>query len=464
VRELIRQNRWHFVIFALAGIALRLVFVFWFPHYAGDSLLYSDIAQNWLHQGTYALTENGAAVPTLIRLPGYPAFLALLFKLFAASPEKMLPVLLVQTFVDVCGCFVVAALALELFNERCAKLAFAFAALCPFTANYVALPLTETLAIFSAALALLLGIKAIRNLEEGGLSPKAWLSCGAAIGAGLLLRPDGGILLAALVIFLLSKAVTTTKRRQFISVALLVSFVAIVPLAPWALRNWKTFHVFQPLAPRYANAPDEYVPTGFNRWIKTWLVEYVSVEDVFWNVSTETPGETVHVESLPTRAFDSQEEHEQTEAAFAEFNQTLILTSQTDERFSQLANKRIASSPLRYYVYLPAMRTADMWLRPRTETLPVDQRWWTFDDPPESSFAIAYGCLNLLLVGAAVVGICRFRQVRAWGWLVGFLVLRSIFLSTMENPEPRYTLECFPVILVIAAAVISRYNQASVAK
>jgi hypothetical protein len=39
-----------------------------------------------------------------------------------------------------------------------------------------------------------------------------------------------------------------------------------------------------------------------------------------------------------------------------------------------------------------------------------------------------------------------------------FVVLRSAFLGTMENPEPRYTLECFPIILLLGAAWISGWK------
>ena len=458
MRELVRQNRWFFIVFALLGVGLRLFYVYWFPHYAGDSILYADIAQNWLHKGTYALTENDVAVATLIRLPGYPAFLALLFKILGANAEHMLPVLLVQAFIDLAGCFVIAALTLELFSEKASKCAFALAALCPFTANYVSLPLTETLAIFFAGLALLFAAKAIRRLDAGELSLGLWAACGLALGAGILLRPDGGILLAALLLFLAYRLVTSAHRKRILVASLIVATLALAPLVPWTIRNWQAFHIFQPLAPRYASAPDEYVPLGFNRWIKTWLVEYVSVEDIFWNVSTETPGETIHAESLPDRAFDSPQERDQVTALFAEFNQTLILTRETDAKFAQLARERIAHAPLRYYVELPAMRIADMWLRPRTEMLPVDQRWWTFDDPPESWFAVGYGALNLMFVLAGVIGLVRFRGAHIYGLLLGFILLRSVFLSTMENPEPRYTLECFPVILAMGAAVAAREN------
>jgi hypothetical protein len=35
-------------------------------------------------------------------------------------------------------------------------------------------------------------------------------------------------------------------------------------------------------------------------------------------------------------------------------------------------------------------------------------------------------------------------------FVVGFVLLRSVFLSSLENPEPRYMLECFPVVLALA--------------
>jgi hypothetical protein len=148
------------------------------------------------------------------------------------------------------------------------------------------------------------------------------------------------------------------------------------------------------------------------------------------------------------------EERERTAALIAEFNQTLMLDPDTDAKFAELASERIRRSPLRYYVWLPTLRIADMWLRPRTEMLPIEPRWWTFDDEQESWIAIAYGGLNLLLVAGAVVGLAKFRDIRIYGLLLGFVLLRSLFLASIENPEPRYTLECFPVILVMAAAAL----------
>jgi hypothetical protein len=39
--------------------------------------------------------------------------------------------------------------------------------------------------------------------------------------------------------------------------------------------------------------------------------------------------------------------------------------------------------------------------------------------------------------------------------LVAYIVVRSLLLSTLEGPEPRYTLECFPMIIAFAAAALA---------
>src|ERR1051326_8412804 len=74
--ELVRRNWLFFLLVTAAALALRLVFVFRFPHLAGDTWIYGDIAKNWLNHGIFGITDNGTIRPTLIRLPGYPGFLA----------------------------------------------------------------------------------------------------------------------------------------------------------------------------------------------------------------------------------------------------------------------------------------------------------------------------------------------------------------------------------------------------
>jgi len=78
------------------------------------------------------------------------------------------------------------------------------------------------------------------------------------------------------------------------------------------------------------------------------------------------------------------------------------------------------------------------------------------DGLEESVFALFWAAINLFYLLAALVGWMRWRLGIAGMALVGFVLLRSAFLGTLENPEPRYVLECFPVLLVLAGGAFAR--------
>jgi 4-amino-4-deoxy-L-arabinose transferase-like glycosyltransferase len=449
VREQLRKHLRFFLLAALAGVALRLLFILRFPGVTSDSFVYGDIARNWLQHGIYGLSGVNDITPTYIRLPGYPAFLAAVFAIFGM--EHYRAVLVLQMFVDIASCFVVADVTRRLVSPRAARVAFLLTALCPFLANYVANALTETLEVFFTVLSLDFAIAGLETLQS---SIRPWIACGLAIGAAMLLRPDGGLLLVAIVAYLLilsqAQKLQASAVPHILRSSLIVILVSLASLIPWTLRNLHTLHEFQPLAPRYANEENAFVPTGFNRWVKTWIVDYASVEEIYWAV----PGHTMDVEKLPVRAFDSSAQQEQTIQLLEDYNAAERVTPDLDARFAALAGARIHHSLFRYYLALPLMRIADMWLRPRTETLPSDTRWWEFDDDPKwLALALGLGIINLLYVGAAFAGLLRGRFAPHLGILLMFVILRSLFLGSLENPEPRYTLECYPVLIVLAAAL-----------
>jgi Dolichyl-phosphate-mannose-protein mannosyltransferase len=445
---MVRESRRFFIAASVAAIILRLIFIFRFPSVTSDSFIYGDIAKNWLQQGIYGISYAGGSLPTYIRLPGYPAFLAAIFVIFGM--EHYRAVLVVQMFVDVGTCFLIANLARRVVSPRVYRAAFLLAALCPFTANYAAAALTETWEIFFTALSLNFAVVGFETHD----APKtgAWVGCGLATACAILLRPDGGILLAAIELFLawtLFEKVRT-KRRVFhlVRAALAIGIISIAPLVPWTVRNLHTMHHFQPLAPHYANEENEFVPAGFNRWVKTWIADYISVEEIYWPI----PGVAVDSRQLPDRAFDSSQQREETLQLIDEYNSALHISPDLDAKFAALASARIRHAPLRYYGWLPALRIADMWLRPRTEMLPSDSRWWEFnDDPKWSALAVGLGLIGLFYGATSLAGLLRGKAFRCLGLLTTFVVVRSLFLGTLENPEPRYTLECFPVVIVFAA-------------
>jgi hypothetical protein len=478
VRELLRKKARYFLIASLAALGLRLVFVFFFPAVVDDSRLYANIADNWLQHGIYGVTDSGVIMPTLSRLPGYPAFLAAIFALFGI--DNFRAVLLVQVLFDLATCSLIADLARRFFSHRAAQAAFLLAALCPFLANYAAAALTETLEIFFTTLALNL---VARGLGIGSTAVKSsrspiWLGCGLSVGACILLRPDGGILLAAIGAYLIwllvrwflsslkpaglrPSAVPRFSPRSMVLAGLLLGVGATVPLIPWTLRNLHTLHRFEPLAPRYANDADEAPMPGFNRWTKTWTADFVSVQEIYWNV----PGEAVDATRLPNRAFDSAPQREETIALFADYNRDHDITPELDAHFATLAAARVHAAPLRFYVGLPLTRIVDMWLRPRTELLPSDPRWWEFnDDARWLAVSLIFGLLNLLYVSLAAAGLLRGRSFFGVGLFVFFILLRSAFLGSLENPEPRYTLECYPALIFLASALFQGHSAATSSK
>jgi len=219
--------------------------------------------------------------------------------------------------------------------------------------------------------------------------------------------------------------------------------LALTPFAVWTARNWRVFHVFEPLAPRLATDPGESPNPGWERWVKSWCLDYISTYEIYWNV----PGDKLDVKELPNRAFDSPAQYAETAAQAADYNSHgMELTPEIDARFGQLAEERIDADPLRSYMWLPLGRVADMWLRPRVENLDIDLDWWVFlHHHRETEFSWAYAGLNAVYLILGIAGLCL--RPRLWGAMLAYMLLRSALLLTIGAPETRYTLECFPMLI-----------------
>jgi hypothetical protein len=320
--------------------------------------------------------------------------------------------------------------------------------------------MTETSSIFCVALSLFAAGRLISGIRTWGRFSWGWLALTAtALGCAVLFRPDGGLLSAAIVPGIWWYTRRTQLRASW-RAALVCSLLVTLPFIPWTIRNYRVFHVFQPLAPRFATDPGVDPLPGYVRWTKTWLVEYVSSGDVYWK-GDDVP---IDIHLLPSRAFDSAEEYAQTNQLILDYNDLSTITPEIDARFAALAQQRVSRHPVRFYLVLPLARVTDMWLRPRTEllsdppaidsfkgTLPI--RWWQWREHRLGSLlAIAYGLLNAALLLTALFGFAR-RRVPFAGMMIAYILLRSLLLATIENAEPRYTLECFPILLIAAALV-----------
>lgn len=473
---------WNPIAALVAGLSLRLFFVLKYPANSGDAVLYEQMATNWLKHHVYAMDVYGQITPVDLRMPGYPAFLAVIYAITGQTgAAARLWVMLAQAVVDLFTCVLIAALGATLFlmvNERNSprrvNAALWLSALCPFTANYTAVPLTEVFAtLFTAAALLPLCLLAGRVRNNGWMFVKnSWprgndyrylAGCAAfLVGLGTLFRPETPLLVVAAWIVLGIVLVSQRETKRWVRTVIGMGIVMVVPLAPWAIRNAVTLHEVQLLAPKNSNLPGELVPYGFMSWEKTWLYRFRDVYLVPWKLNDEA----INVEDIPASAFDTEEERARVAAILEPYNNDLTLTPDEDAAFAQLARERTARQPLRTYLWLPVARAATMWFTPRIESLPVSgvvfplaQSWE--DDRVDQSVTVGFFVLNIVYMALAIWGAARLWRrspgVRpAVALLVVFIVLRTAFLTTLETPEPRYVLVCFPALIALAAQVFTR--------
>jgi hypothetical protein len=460
---------------AMAGLALRLFFVLKLPVTdSGDAPFYIELAWNWLKNGVYGAVVEGRLMPLDTRVPGYPAFLAAIFS-FAGQSSRA--VMMAQAVVDLATCFVVALvaarLAPELSRRRVSIAALWLAALCPFTANYTAVVLTETLVTFLTALAILLLIQAEAR-DTANVSPvpaaralSPWFLGGIIVGFGALVRPETPLLLVAMALVLMAKwwrpPFQKNGWKKLARAGVLMAVGLVLPLVPWAARNYRTLHELQFLSPRYAQMPDDFAPVGFNAWTATWLWRFRDVYLTLWRLGSED----ISLDTIPAQAFDTPQERDRVAAMLADYNYTLTLSREQDSEFLEIARERTARHPLRTYLKIPALRSLTMWFTPRVELLPntsplrpVASEWE--DDRLDFLVTLGLAFLNFAYVSLALAGAWIVRGRPGVALAIVFILVRTAFIARfIETPEPRYVLECFPVVLALAAQCFCRTPQLS---
>ena len=575
-----RNGKWvfSFAVLLLVAATFRISVAHWLPNDSpDDGRIYAQMARNVLEQHVYSHDSEPPFNPSLIRLPGYPLFLTSIYAVL--GHENNGAVRIIQALIDTATCGLIALLAFywqpdERKKRATALAALALAAVCPFTTIYTATILTEVLTNFLLVALLLAVTIALRptlttedtreNTNKKTLKKALvwWCAAGLIGGVAVMMRPDAGLFLAAVGITLIATNIWSAvaipiyrerhrvgstgnaddqrdpKRRRRYALpadskilasrvlvsAATFSFAFALVLIPWTIRNWRTFHVFQPLAPQHAEMPGEFVPRGYLLWVRTWLDDQKYVAQFLWPLEIER----IDVDDLPPQAFDSPEEKKRVAALLEKYNkpddsdsenanapqaqptpsptptpspspserstksnatasptpdetseeedesdnetdqeQTDVeMTPDIDAGFMQIARERIARHPLRHYVWLPIKRAQTMWFDTHSqywpfegELLPLDdldydihQQYWL---PLFAGLTAIYTLVGL--AGAWVLWRARKFEGRQWLLLVALAIgLRLALFSSLENPEPRYLVEFFPILSVLGGIAMAR--------
>ena len=315
-----------YALLLLVALGFRLLIALRLPNdEPDDGRVYSQIARNVLEQHVYSHESQAPYAPSIIRLPGYPLFLAGTYAIFGHGNNTAVRV--VQAVIDTWTCVLIALVAFEWSvdddqrKHRAAIIAFALAAVCTFTAIYVATILTEVWASF-LAVALVLAATYAFKATRRKRSLAWWIVAGVIGGLAVEFRPDSGLFAAAvgvtLVLCLLARSarVLLTRIRDVVPSAVLFSLAFCLVLAPWTIRNRRVFHLFQPLAPTHGEMPGEFVPHGYLLWLRTWLNDERYVGPVLWSLDTHR----ISITDFPATAFDSPEERDRVGALLEKYN------------------------------------------------------------------------------------------------------------------------------------------------
>jgi hypothetical protein len=452
----------------LAGLGLRLFFILRFPFYSGDTRYYEELAQNWLYHGVYGLYSHGQLVPSDLRAPGYPAFLAFIY--FLAGPGRK-AVMLAQALVDLVTCVLTACLALRLAcdapefdRNRIAVAALWLSALCPFTANYAAVPLTEVLSTFLTTLAILIFLSPasyttdhLSSKQDLLRSVRTWFLAGLVVGLGTLVRPETPLLALSVLLVFCFRYRHPANWKKLALATLWIAAGILLPLAPWATRNAISLGRVQFLAPRYAETYGDILPTGFYAWTQTWMFRFRDAYLFTWKL----PAEPIDSNDLPVYAADSPEERARAVSLLHEYNRIHSMTTALDQQFAAVARDRTQRHPIRTYLWIPIERAAAMWFTPRITLLPYSGRLWPLAESHRSSpvdfdVTLGFAVLNVLYVGMALAAMCYWRTTPGILLIVAFLVVRTAYLTQLQTCEPRYVLVCFPALLALGSQIFRR--------
>jgi Dolichyl-phosphate-mannose-protein mannosyltransferase len=267
-----RPHSFAIVLLALSARLLVLWFVVErFPHQwlFSRGIELGTLAQSLVVGQGLSSPFGGSTGPTALLAPGYPAVIALVFRIFGSFTfPAAIAVMVMQILFSIMTVLLIMQIAQKCFDIRTADLAGAFWA--------VSLPLAWMPTIFwetCLSTLLLVGMIALALRCEQTPSRFLWALMGGYCGLAALVNPA---LLMALLALLGWAAWQTRKRLRYSP--LLGLLVLLMVFAPWPMRNARALGAFIPLRSTVglelwmgnrAGATgflDESVFPLFNRW------------------------------------------------------------------------------------------------------------------------------------------------------------------------------------------------------
>ena len=236
MQQSIGDRRAGLAIFALA-LLLRVAFVLWAPaEPTGDGLFYHQHARDLMSGNGYVNLDRS---PANTWMPGWPAFLALLYTLFGFEPRVAM---LANAVLSSATAVLVARLGRQLFSARIGAIAGLLYAVWPGVVYFSATLFNESLFSLLLVAALDLWVRAAAAERR---RTALFAASGLLLGASAWVKAEPLLLCLPLALHLAS---LRRGRADFLRHAGLAFALATVVVLPWSIRNYVVFERVIPTA------------------------------------------------------------------------------------------------------------------------------------------------------------------------------------------------------------------------
>lgn len=222
------------ILIMILALYLRLIFVYKVvqPPLAGDAYNYDIMTKQFLTKGFLGYMSK---TPNAYVTPGYPLFLAIIYKVFGFSKESPLQtVRIIQSIFSLLTVLIIFFIGREIKNNKVGLISSFFMAIYPTFAWAPSQILTEVIYTFTFILYLYLQIIVIKR-------PKIWLSIltGIIFGVSALIRPSAvPLIIVPYILYYFKHRNVRDTIINFLYV--LLGFVVI--MMPWWIRNILVMH------------------------------------------------------------------------------------------------------------------------------------------------------------------------------------------------------------------------------
>jgi hypothetical protein len=403
-----------------------------------DSRMYVSLAQGLLQHGTFCHSDNPMAL-NVVRVPGYPFFLASVLWLFQGS---LLAIVITQILLDSLSCVLIYYLSDSVLAGT-GFISGALAALNMGMITYSHFILTDSLFVFIFIIILL-----VMFTFMGKPDWKLTIVLGVMTGIASLIRPVVIYLPVVLTIFLFIYFLIEKRYSLFkaISLIILMGSVFVLTLSPWLIRNYIHYGRFQLMAQSGKHMLRFVVPLVWQYSKGIPLVEGIKQASIAFSERAETEG----MDLKKTSPFEK-----------SDFQVKVAIDLLRKEPKSAILKAWF--SGIAKNIFAPAITDLSYLLNIERPHL-LYTREKTFIQRAKDFLQNMQGLFRCAVVASTVVLILtRFLQL--WGlilmvrhrvWYGAFLLLIILYFLIISGPVgyARYRLPFEPLLIILLAIAI----------